>query len=250
MRSVDALLRWVRGHVRGFHAAVGTTLVVGLLAILLGMAAFGALAALVVQGEVQRFDESVLLWINGHSNPWLDRWAPKLTELGSTVVVVAMVMVSSAFLWASHHRYSVLLLWVAMVGSAALNVSLKAAFARPRPELWERMHAGAASFPSGHAMSAVVIYGTLGYLVTRLEPTVALRRLTVTITLLLILVIGLSRLYLGVHYPSDVLAGYVLAAAWVAFCALAIEALRYFRHRRPQVEREEEDLDRGVLGGE
>jgi undecaprenyl-diphosphatase len=246
VRAIHAALRWIRGHVRGFHAAVGAFLTLGLALILLALLAFAGLAVLVSDGAIQRFDEAVLLWMHRHAAPELDRWAEQLTALGSSVVVVTIVLVASAFLWATRHHYSVGLLWVAMLGSAVLNYTLKEAFGRPRPELWDRMYAGHASFPSGHAMSAVVIYGTLGYLVMRLEPTRTLRRLTLAVTLLVIVLIGASRLYLGVHYPSDVLAGYVLAVAWVTFCALGIEAARYFRDRRPQLAREEKGLERGA----
>ena len=116
-----------------------------------------------------------------------------------------------------------------MLGGAVINTTLKAVFDRPRPELWDRGYAGHASFPSGHAMSAVVIYGTIAYLITRMGPSRALRRLTIGVAVLVILLIGVTRLYLGVHYPSDIIAAYLASSAWITFCAIGVEAARYFR---------------------
>ena len=223
------LLRWIRNHVRGFYAELGVYLLIGLAIAMAGLLLFGGVATLVARGATIRMDEAILLWMYEHHTPERDRWAEKLTDLGSTTVVVMVVLVSSAFLWVTRHRHWVALLWASMLGSALLSSTLKAIFDRDRPELWERGYAGEASFPSGHAMSAVVIYGTIAYLIHRMSPGRAMRRLTVAVTLFVIAVIGLSRIYLGVHYPSDVLAGYVAAGAWATFCALGVEAVRYFR---------------------
>ena len=229
------LLRWIRGNIRGFHAAVGAFLLIGLGVIAATVALFTALAALVDTGVTQHFDDAILLWLNAHATPDLDVVALELTSLGSTTVVWMILLIASAFFWATRHHYSVLLLWVGMIGGAILNLQLKSEFGRPRPHLfpWRTTQVGHSSFPSGHAMTAVVLYATLAYLIGRLEPTRLQRRLTLLITVLVILLIGVSRLYLGVHYPSDVLAGFVVGVAWATVCALGVEALRYFRPRQP-----------------
>lgn len=224
-----AVLRWIDEHVRGLFAEVGAYLLLGFGFSVAALALFSSLAALVSEGVTQRVDDVILLWLHARATPILDDWALEITALGGSVVVVTVVMVASAFLWVLHQRWSVGLLWAAMLGGAVLNLSLKFAFARPRPELWERIDVGSASFPSGHAMSAISVYGTLAYLVMRLQPTPFLRRLTLAVALLLIVSIGLTRMYLGVHYPSDVLAGYAAALSWAGFCALGVEAIRYFR---------------------
>jgi undecaprenyl-diphosphatase len=229
-----ALLRWIAGHVRGFHAAVGALLLIGLAVIAGAVAAFAGLAALMQSGATQHIDDAVLLWLNAHATPTLDLAALEVTSLGSGTVVWVILLISSAFLWTTGHRYSVLLLFAAMLGGSILNLQLKAEFGRPRPELfpWRTTQVGHSSFPSGHALTAVVLYATLAYLIGRLQTTRVQRRLTLLVALLIILLIGLSRLYLGVHYPSDVLAGFVVGIAWSTVCALAIEALRYFFGRR------------------
>ena len=86
------------------------------------------------------------------------------------------------------------------------------------------------------------------FLIARLAPTRRLKRLVWGVAILVIVLIGWSRLYLGVHYPSDVAAGFVLGTGWAVICGLGIEAVRYFRRRRPEVEAEEHDLDVPVTG--
>jgi undecaprenyl-diphosphatase len=249
LRLLYALLRWIGGNVRGFHAAVGAFLLIGLVVIAGAVSAFAGLAALMETGMTQRVDNAVLLWLNAHATPTLDIAALEVTSLEVTTVVVMVLLLSSAFLWSARHRYSVLLLWVAMIGGTVLNLQLKAEFGRPRPQLfpWRTIQVGHSSFPSGHALTAVILYATLAYLLGRLETSRLQRRLTLAVAALVILLIGLSRLYLGVHYPSDVLAGYVVGVAWSTVCALGIEALRYFRGRRPEAAQDEKALERGAF---
>ncbi len=242
------ILRWIARHVRGFHSAVGLFLSVGFVIALAAVGLFAGLAEEVLKGATQRFDDSVLLWLNSHASEQFDVAALEVTALGSGTVVWMTVLVATAFLWASRHRYSAALLWVAVLGGTVLNILLKNSFNRPRPQLfeWRTPHAGLSSFPSGHAMTSFVVYWTLAYLLTRLETSVVLRRLTWLLAIVVILLIGVTRLYLGVHYPSDVLAGFVIGFAWATFCATGIEVVRYFRTRRPEIEEEEKDLD-GVV---
>jgi undecaprenyl-diphosphatase len=143
-------------------------------------------------------------------------------------------------LWRRGRRASVAVLWASLVGGFVLNRLLKAAFDRPRPALrgetvdlfgWSFAFPTSPSFPSGHAITAVVVYGTLAYLVARLEPTPRLRRWTLGGAVALVLLIGLSRVYLGVHYPTDVLAGYLAGFVWVAVCALSVETVQRRRAR-------------------
>jgi undecaprenyl-diphosphatase len=97
------------------------------------------------------------------------------------------------------------------------------------------------SFPSGHAMSATIAYGTVAYLAARLQRKRLARWITLVIAGLLIALICASRLYLGVHYPSDVLAGVVMGLAWTAFCMATLEAIQVFGKRyRPAILEHEE----------
>ena len=244
-RAVWPVLRWIGHHVRGFHAAVGTFMIVGVLLIIGCALLFAELAEDVMEGQTQAFDRAVLEWLNQQATPQLTLLALEVTALGATVVVWMLVLVSSVFLWVSKHRYSVLLLWVSMIGAGLINSTMKTLFNRPRPDVfpWRTEQAVAASFPSGHAMTSMVAYSTLAFLIARLEPSPLLRRMTFAFATVIILLIGLSRLYLGVHWPSDVIGGFITGLAWAAFCAVGFEALRFFRRRHPEVEEQERDLD-------
>ncbi|HEX8243663.1 MAG TPA: phosphatase PAP2 family protein, partial [Longimicrobium sp.] len=166
-------------------------------------------------------------------------------------VVWLLVIIASVFLWVSRHRWSATLLWVSILGSGLINSVMKLFFNRPRPHLfpWRVPYAGLSSFPSGHSMTSMVCYATLAYLIARLVPSAFLRRFTFVVAALIIVLIGMSRMYLGVHYPTDVLAGFMMGLAWASFCALGIEAMRFFRHREPEVAQQEQDLDATVADG-
>lgn len=254
----DALygtIRWIGRHVRGFYAAVGLFLAVGLGVALLALGLLALLAEWMAAGAVDRWDVAALLWVRQHEHPLLDALAIVGAGLGSSAAAWIVIFAGTFLLWRTRHRYSAYLLWVSLAGGVVLNRLLKALFDRPRPDLfdgdlellrWTFSFPRSPSFPSGHALMAMVIFGTLAYLVARLEPTPRLRRLTFAAAALVILLVGLSRIYLGVHYPSDVLAGYLAGFVWATFAALGIEAVRYFRNRKPEVIREERDLEQGI----
>src|SRR5690606_32838255 len=138
-----------------------------------------------------------------------------------------------------------------MIGGKILNTVLKAAFDRNRPSVVEWFYeVTSPSFPSGHAMGAFIGYGTVAYLVGRLSPTRRLRHVTWFVASLTIVAIGVSRMYLGVHYASDVLAGFLAGLAWLAFVASSVPALRFFAPRRAETAIEERDLETGGAGAQ
>lgn len=248
LNYVFKLLRWIAAHVSGFYAALGAYLVIGLVVALGSVLLFVGVATLMTAGATQRFDDAVLLWMNQYASDSRDLLALEITALGSGASVWMVVMVGSLFLWLTRHRYSAALLWVAAAGSTIVSSTLKYSFDRARPQLfeWRTDYAGLSSFPSGHSTTAMVVYATLAYLVIRLEPTRRMRRITLTGAVLIILAIGVTRMYLGVHYPSDVIAGYLVGAVWATVCVLGIEVVKYFRTRKPSVAEDEEDIEHGV----
>lgn len=243
--ALRPLLRGIGRLVGGFHAAVGTFLLLGMVAMLACVVIFAALADAVAKGKTEAVDRAILLWLNEQASPRLDDFAMNVTALGSGLVVGIVVALASAYLWGSRHRYSAVLLWIALGGSWILSSILKAFFNRPRPDLfpWRTPHAFQASFPSGHSITAMVGYATLAYLVARLIPQRGLRWLTIGSAATIVALVGWSRMYLGVHWPSDVLGGYATGLAWASFCGLGLSAVRYFRYRRPELAVEEEDLE-------
>lgn len=248
-------IRWIGGHVRGLYAAVGVFLVVGLGLAMLAAGLFALVAEGMVGGATQAFDQAVVEWIRARTAPWLDWLALAGAALGSGMVTWITLGVGSAVLWFTRHHLSVLLLWIALLGGRLLSAELKALFDRERPPPigWNLEIFGSPidfpaspSFPSGHAVTSVIVFGTLAYLIIRLEPTVRMRRWTLATAGVLILLIGLSRIYLGVHYPSDVLAGYLAGFIWATGTAFSIEVIRYFAGREPGVEQQERDLGKGL----
>lgn len=217
----------------GFYASVGLVLVVGVLLAIAGTIGFAALGVHVREGATQAFDVAVLRWLGQHQSKMLTNAAVELTYLGTGTVVLTIVGVAALFLWHTEHKHSARLLLAAVAGNILLNGVLKLFFSRPRPDVfvWQTT-AVSSSFPSGHAMSATVCYGTVAYLVARLQHHAWSRALTLTGATLLILAICATRLYLGVHYPSDVAAGIIIGAAWAGFCMATLEASIVLARRR------------------
>jgi undecaprenyl-diphosphatase len=144
-----------------------------------------------------------------------------------------IVAVAALFLWHTQHKHSARLLLAAVTGNIILNGVLKLVFHRARPTVFEwQTTAVSSSFPSGHAMSATVCYGTVAYLVIRLQKHHWSRVLTGIAAVVLILLICATRLYLGVHYPSDVIAGMLVGLAWAGFCMATLEASLVIARRR------------------
>ena len=228
-------LRVIGSHGRNFYAVVGIFLIVGALIAVAGTLGFAALGETVREGHTQAFDTAVLRWIGARHSPFFTTIMTEITPLGTGVVVLTIVGITAAFLWGTEHKHSARLLLAATAGSILLNNVLKLYFDRPRPEVFERLtHAASSSFPSGHAMSATVVYGTVGYLLARLHKRTWARVVTLLLAVTLIVLICFTRLYLGVHYPSDVLAGIIIGLAWSGFCMATLEAsLALARRRAP-----------------
>ena len=240
----DLLYRALRvsyRHAHSFGTALGVFLVFGTLIAILGTYGFAELAKLVARGHTQQFDDAVLRWMQRHQTPWLEQAMLEITMLGTWLVELSIVSIAALFLWLTRHRYSAALLLVATAGGIGLNNVLKATFTRPRPQIFEWgtvVHSW--SFPSGHAMSATVVYVTVAYLAARLQKRHVARLATLAVAATMIAVICFSRLYLGVHYPSDVLAGVVIGLSWAAFCMATLEAIQRLGKRNVKEVRKHE----------
>ena len=230
-------VRGIGGIARNFYATFGIFVLSGATIAFAGTYAFAKFAGHVTSGSTQAFDEAVLTWIGQHRSPALEPIMLEITFLGTGTVVIAIVAVAAMFLWLTRHKYSAALLLISTLGGVILNNLLKVGFDRPRPRVFEwGSQALSSSFPSGHAMSAAVVYGTVAYLAARLQKRPWHRAITLIVAGLLILMIGATRLYLGVHYPSDVLAGIIIGLAWAGFCMATLEALQvYGRKREPKI---------------
>lgn len=170
------------------------------------------------------FDQRLAWILHEHATPGSLTFFRAVSDVASVPAVLA-VGAAGAILLAALRRWHPLAGWLtAFGGTAVLTVGLKNAFVRPRPDFAYPSPADFGwSFPSGHAMGALVVYGMAAYMLARqLEGTLS-RLLIVGFAGTLVVVIGFSRLYLGVHYLSDILAGYAIGLVWLAVCATAVE---------------------------
>lgn len=234
---VFGLLRFIRKHVANAYAVFGIFLLSGAAIAVACTWAFAKFAGHVQSGATQTFDDAVMTWLANHQNPTVQRIMLELTALGTGTVVAMIVIVSGMFLWLNKHKHSAILLLVATFGGLLLNNLLKLGFDRPRPQIFKwSTYAASSSFPSGHAMSAVIVYGTVAYLAARLQQRPGSRILTLSFAALIILLVCASRLYLGVHYPSDIAAGLIIGLAWAGFCMAVLEAAQlYAKRNAPQM---------------
>lgn len=196
---------------------------VGLLIVAALLISFALLAQLVQGGATLAFDNEILLAIHSRATPFFDSVFSIGTNLGGAPVValVSVVMVSALV----RRRLYVRALTVALIigGSSVANIVLKNVFERARPELWVRLvQEQSFSFPSGHAMASMALASALILLVWNTR----WRNITIGIAALYVLFIGFSRLYLGVHYPTDILGGWIAATVWTAFVIILFRSKR------------------------
>jgi membrane-associated phospholipid phosphatase len=169
---------------------------------------FALLADQVVAGRVDAIDRAWALAIHRLDDRALDYAMVALTVIGSGPVRMLAIVLMTIWLWRRHHRRIELILAANALVAYMLEVALKHVFGRPRPTLWEAItRPDTFSFPSGHALSAMAVYGGLAAVLVTLRPT--RKRVVITGAAFLICGIGFSRIYLGVHWPFDVIAGFV-----------------------------------------
>ncbi|WP_246131847.1 phosphatase PAP2 family protein [Paenibacillus hemerocallicola] len=177
---------------------------------------FAGVALLIGANRIAVFDSSVIASIQGMENDRLTYILSFFTWIGTGLPVAIITASAALFLYAAlKHRMELLLLVAVVGGTGLLNYLLKLVFKRARPEIYRIAEANGYSFPSGHSMVAFSLYGILAYLLWRHIPRRAGRIVLIAISSLFILTIGISRIYLGVHYPSDVLGGYLASGCWM-----------------------------------
>jgi len=213
---------------------VESRILVGFLAAAIAVILLGKAASEIVEGDTLAYDRALLLLLRRAGDPttpigpdWLRQAMIDLTALGSIAVLAIITVLAAGYLVAAR-KYALAGFTVGAVGGGALlGTLLKAVFARTRPDMVTHLvGTHSASFPSGHAMNSAVVYLTLAVLLARAESSGAVRRYLMAAAIGLTLLIGFSRLYLGVHWPTDVLAGWIVGGVWAAGCSLAAKALQ------------------------
>ncbi len=202
---------------------------------------FARLTDAVVEGDTRTFDSAVLMAMRTPGNPndpvgpaWFEEAVRDVTSLGGTTLIALITATMAGFLAMSGTRHAAILM-VASVSSGALLMSfLKQLFGRTRPDLVEHSaRVFTESFPSGHATLSAITYLTLGALLARVQTRRRLKAYSLGVAITLTVLVGVSRVYLGVHWPTDVLAGWCLGGAWAIGCWLMAAWLQ----RRGDVER-------------
>ncbi|MGB7708513.1 MAG: phosphatase PAP2 family protein [Microcoleus sp.] len=209
----------MRSKIRSLISIIRLT---GLAVAALAMWGFATIAQEVLEKETYAFDTSILLDLRKLHTPLLDRVMLSFTFLGEPNLLLVICLSLGIVLLARNHRSEAATIAIAGAGGIGLNILLKQLFARARPLLWDRtVDVRFYSFPSGHAMMSMVIYGLLGYFLASRFPR--WRVGIFSLTLVLIAAIGFSRLYLGVHWPTDIIAGYTAGLVWLISCILSLE---------------------------
>lgn len=195
---------------------------------------FIEIAEEVVKGETGKIDTVILTVFRSSEDPtqpfgpgWLREIMRDISGLGSPGVLSLLVVTTVIFLLLSERRRIALFVLLATLGGGLVSVLLKEGFSRPRPDLFPHgAFVYSTSFPSGHAMMSAVVYLTLGALIAQLIPSRRLKIYVMGIAAALPILIGISRVYLGVHWPSDVLAGWAAGAAWALGCWLVAHVFK------------------------
>jgi undecaprenyl-diphosphatase len=205
---------------------VEPVVLLSLLVIVAGVWGFISLADRVQEGRTQAFDERMLAALRRLENPaqpigppWMAEVGRDVTALGGVAVLLLATVAVLGFLGLSRKFGLMTFVLLATLGGLGLSSLLKVLFARPRPSVVPHLsHAYTSSFPSGHSLMSAVVYLTLGALLTTLVTRRRLKIYVLAVALSLTGLVGVSRVYMGVHYPTDVLAGWMTGLAWAVLC--------------------------------
>jgi undecaprenyl-diphosphatase len=235
-RSRFRLLTWLGGH----EMAV----LLALAGVVAGVWGFALLADEVREGGTQAFDQKLLLAFR-HDDatyaplgpPSVQEAARDITSLGGTAVLTIITAIAAGFLALDGKRHMAFFVCGSVLSGVAAGTILKDLFHRPRPDLVPiSIYVSGASFPSGHSMMSAVTYLTLGALLARSQERKGVRAYFLLVAMFLTLAVGVTRVYLGVHWPTDVLAGWTAGAVWALLCWLAARWLQSRRTLERQAE--------------
>jgi undecaprenyl-diphosphatase len=211
----------IRKNVKSGFLLLGALLVAAT-----ALVVFGWLAGEMLEGDTQQFDAFVRTTVHQFATPGLTQLMQVFSFLGSVAAVTAMCLVAICVCLFFHHTRTAALLAITMLGAAALDVALKYAFHRPRPVAFFGATPSSYSFPSGHALGSLCFYGMLAAILAGRARGRGSKFCFWIAAVFLVGMIGCSRIYLGVHYPSDIIAGYCAAAVWVGAVGVLARTLR------------------------
>lgn len=249
-KYISEFVEFFRKHVSRSHPDFPFYLLIffALLVFVLGTNLFIELTE-EVQGEtIEIFDNRVTDYITSFRTPALNNFFQFVTDLGDFYAYLIATTIAAIFFFIKlKNKKFILQLLGVVILSALANMALKEAFDRARPTIEHMVVVKTLSYPSGHAMSAMAFYGFLIYLVFQIKMSKWLRIFLTALFSALIFFIGLSRIYLGVHFPSDVVGGFMAGLIWIAFCVILFNIIDLLRQRklRQNKSEEEENLETG-----
>ncbi|WP_246063129.1 phosphatase PAP2 family protein [Paenibacillus ehimensis] len=203
----------------------GKYILTAVIIVLLSILIFVKFAHDLQENQLERFDRTYMEWIQSHISPKLTALMKGITGLGSFQTLSVLLLVSVSLMVWRKKKWEALFFVVAVTGGMLFNQLLKRIFERERPTLRRIVEETGYSFPSGHSMASIVFYGMLAMLLLMFVKSPALKLLIAVTASILIVMIGVSRIYLGVHYPSDVAAGFAAGAAWLTVCGVGLQAV-------------------------
>ncbi len=188
--------------------------------------AFATLGNAIGRGSTRAFDEAVILAMRMPGNLadpvgplWFEEMVRDFAALGGTGVLTRLVLANAGFLTMTSKGHAALFVLLSVGGGVLISEIMKWGYARPRPDIVPHgAEVYSASFPSGHSMMSAVVYLTLGALLARTQSNRVVKSYVLTLAIVVTLLVGTSRVYLGVHWPTDVLAGWSLGGAWALLC--------------------------------
>ena len=226
--------RWLPAAIRRYVDALDVEVLLllgGALVVAIAGMVFLAVAGEVMEGDTQKLDEAIVRWFRRADDPalprgpaWMREVGIDITALGSFAVLLLLVLAVAGFLWIHRQGRLVALLLVSTAGGFVINSLMKTIFDRPRPSVVPHLReVFTPSFPSGHAALSAIVYLTIGVLLFEVVKGRTARLYCLGVAMAATGLVGFSRVYPGVHYPSDVLAGWVTGIAWAAACWVAVQ---------------------------
>lgn len=239
IETLLAIVRWIRKFIRDkFHSDNGelpyyVTILISAVLFVVALNGFVEITDELAENELTGLDKAITEYVISFRSEHLTNYFTFATDLGDRNAYIVITVFLAAYYFFKQRSWKFILQTTLVLLLATFsNIVLKRVFNRARPTLDHLVTVNTLSYPSGHSMSAMAFYGFLIYLCLRYKMRAWLKSLLVIVLVMIVLSIGVSRIYLGVHFPSDVAAGFVGGLIWVAFCAVVFNVFELLRKRQ------------------